>query len=225
MTIILQHEVDVTPGSSTQWLKSRGMSYKICKLYKNDPLPELTDFNNLIICGGSMNVDQEEKHSWMKKEKKLIFAAIAEGKMVLGLCLGSQLIAEALGAQVSRMNYSEVGWQKMQITPNEFAGTGALTLPVFQWHSYGFSQVPGAKNFAGNQAWPHQAYTFNKNVVAFQFHPETTMAWAIECAEDKSLPKGEFCQTASQIKEQLAFQEPMQEWFFKILDHFFSSRS
>ncbi len=220
MTIILQHEIETTPGSVVDWLRAHQMPFKICRIYENDPFPSLNEFSNLIICGGSMNVDQETQFSWLSEEKALIEQAIEAKKKVVGLCLGSQLIAEVLGAKVGRMKYSEAGWQPMSILANEVAGTKTEKLAVFQWHSYCFENVPDAKEFAGNDAWRHQAYTYQQHVMAFQFHPETTAAWAIECAEDKVLPKGEFCQTPEQIKSQLHLQKPLQVWFFNCLSHF-----
>lgn len=221
MTIILQHELETPAGTAVDWLNAQQMPFKICKLYEENELPVLEDFESLIICGGSMNVDQEEKFAWLKNEKELIKQAIQAKKKIVGLCLGSQLIAEVLGAEVGPMNYSEVGWQPVSILKNDIAGTNDLQLAVFQWHSYYFKSVPGAKEFGFNKAWKHQAFTFDRNVMAFQFHPETTLAWASECADDNSLPTGEFCQTASQIKAQLHLQKLLQEWFFKTLDAFF----
>ena len=221
LTVILQHEIETPPGSVTEWLTANKMDYKICKMFNGDPLPQLLDFSNLVICGGSMNVDEELKFPWMTTEKKLIKEAIAARKKVLGLCLGSQLIAEVLGASVGPMKQTESGWQRVRILPNEIAGTQSKKISVFQWHSYCFGAVPGAKEFATNETWKHQAYTYQDNVMAFQFHPETTAEWAIKCAKDKHLPKGPYCQTAEQMLENLYLQKPLQQWFFSTLTSFF----
>lgn len=172
-----------------------------------------------------MNVDQEEKFSWMKSEKKLIKDSLEQKKKVLGLCLGAQLMAEAFGAKVGRMGYSEVGWHPIEIAPHAFTGPEAMTLSVFQWHSYCFSDVPKALHLASNEAWLNQAYARGSYALGFQFHPETTAAWMNECANDKTLPTGKFCQRSELIRDQFEKQKNMQAWYFKVLDRFFLPNS
>lgn len=225
MTIILQHEKNTPPGSVIQWLEFNKKPYHICKLFQNDTLPEAKDFKNLFICGGSMNVDQKNQFSWLSKEKDLIRTSILEKKKIIGLCLGGQLLAEALGGQVGPMASSEVGWSDMTISKNKIIGTNAINLKVFQWHSYCFYEVPDTNSFATNSAWKYQGFTYNHHVIAFQFHPEATTEWILECSEDKKLPKGIFCQTSQEIKAALFQQKNMENLFFKILNHFFENNS
>lgn len=222
MTVILQHEANTTAGSTELWLNLSKKPYQICKLYKGDSLPLLTSVQEIIICGGSMNVDQESKIPWLTHEKKWIQQALRQKKKIVGLCLGGQLLAEALGAQVGPLNFSEVGWSPMTLSQNQRIGTLAGTLSVFQWHSYCFKEVPKALTFAGNKAWPYQGFTFENHVVGFQYHPESTRDWILECAHDKKIPQGEFCQTSEQMLENIAQQHLLQKHYFDILNHFFN---
>lgn len=221
MTIILQHESDTTPGTTTTWLERNQMPYRICKLYENESLPEQSDFENLIICGGSMNVNEEEKFLWMKAEKALIKDALHLKKKVLGLCLGAQMMAEVLGAKVGKMRYAEVGWHDVDVAAHPLTGNEAVSLPVFQWHSYCFSAVPNATHLASNEACLNQAFALGSNTIGFQFHPETTIEWMNECANDTKIPQGQFCQNPNEIRDQFEKQKEMQTWYFKVLNRFF----
>ncbi len=221
MTVILQHEIDTPPGSVVAWLEERHLPYRICRLFAQDPLPQLQEFDQLIICGGSMNVDQEHLFPWLREEKKLISNCVKSQKKMVGLCLGGQLLAETLGAEVGPMNFSEVGWVDMDLKVDLKAAATLLSLKVFQWHSYCFKEVPGTIPLATNAAWKYQAFQFENFVVGFQFHPEATVQWIQECAQDKNLPQGPFCQNSEQMKQGLIHQARMQQFFFDFLDQFF----
>lgn len=216
--IILQHEKSTPPGTTIDWLKKKGISAKIVKLFESEKLPDLSAFEILIICGGSMNVDQDSQYSWMAEEKKLIHDSINANKCVIGLCLGAQMIATALGAQVQRHSTTEVGWHEVGFKENSSFKLGP-SLKVFQWHSYTFALPKGALLIATNQACLNQGFSFNDNVLAFQFHPESSEEWIIECANDPELPSGEYCQSKEEILEMKALQVPLQVWYFKTLDH------
>lgn len=216
--VILQHEKSTPPGTTMTWLKKKGLSSRVFKLHESPSLPKLKDFEVLIICGGSMNVDQENQFSWMNAEKELIRSAIQENKMVVGLCLGAQLIANVLGAEVKRHSVTEVGWQEVQFKTIKSFNLGA-PLKVFQWHSYTFAIPKGAIHLAFNGACENQAYSFQDNVLAFQFHPESDPDWIIECANDPELPHGQFCQSKEDILKNAEHQILLQNWYFKALDH------
>lgn len=220
-TVILQHEIDTPPGSVVAWLQQHQIPFRICRLYANDPIPQLHEFNQLIICGGSMNVDQESAYPWLGDEKKLISAGLKSQKKILGLCLGGQLLAEALGAEVGPMNFSEVGWVDMTLNSELLTAAQTSSLKVFQWHSYCFKEVPGATSLATNAAWKNQAFLFRNFAAGFQFHPEATTQWVTECSQDKNLPTGPFCQNADEMIAGLSHQASMQYFFFNFLDQFF----
>ncbi len=225
MTLIIQHEKSTSPGSLIEWLDKNQKSYKVCELFNGDQVPVELDFDALVICGGSMNVDQESKFSWMTSEKKLIRDAIANQKKVLGLCLGAQLIAESLGAKVGPMNFSEVGWHNIDILQDSKYSEIQACVKVFQYHSYCFHDVPHSKNVATNSIWSHQGFSVEDHVLAFQFHPESTREWVTMCALEKELPTGKYCQNSNDILAQIENQKKLQNWFFKVLDSFFIGRT
>lgn len=209
--LILQHEETTPPGSTTDWLLEKAIPYEICWPSKATSWPETEVFDLLFICGGSMNVDQEERHPWLKREKELIKKAIAEKKKVVGLCLGGQLIAEALGGRVGKHPQFEVGWHSVLLKNGE-------SLKVFQWHGYSFSLPPGTELIATNSNCKYQGFTFAENVLAFQFHPESTESWVRQCSLSPNLPQVGFVQTPDEIRQGLEHLPSLRRWYFSQLD-------
>lgn len=209
---ILQHEKSVTAGSTIDWLQSRQIDFQIFPLFENTTLPHSAEFDFLVICGGTMNVDQENIHPWLIHEKKMIKDWIHEKKPIVGLCLGSQLIAEVLGAAVGKHHLMEIGWLPVQITDEK-------PLTVFQWHEYASALPPHCKLLATNKNCQNQAFTMDHFLLAFQFHPETTVDWALKCAADPDLPEStDTIQSSEQITKGIVNQPHLQDWYFAQLD-------
>lgn len=213
--LIIQHEEDTPPGSSLDWLCSRGISYEI--IFANEGLTKINqeEFDILFICGGAMNVDQEDLYPWLKVEKEFITRFIKDRKKIIGLCLGAQLLAEILGGEVRPHPFWEVGWQTVDLGNHQ-------TLCVFQWHAYSFTLPPKAKLIATNKACTQQGFSYQDQILAYQFHPEADKKWIEECANDPQLPpKDKFVQSRSEILENIYLQEKLQAWYFRELDTFF----
>lgn len=180
-----------------------------------------------------MNVDQEEQHPWLRAEKDWIRAFLqpsdntaAKNKKVLGLCLGAQLVAEVLGARVGKSAEWEAGWQTVNwfgdqdFAPSQVPLTGQKELRVFQFHGYSFSLPVGAVNLASSECCPNQAFKVGEQVLAFQFHPETTVAWALACAAEPDGPKpSRYVQSPSEIARDNELQPGLQEWYFSKLNN------
>lgn len=145
-------------------------------LINGDKLPGIDDFDWLIVLGGVMNTTDEDKYPWLVEEKKLIKAAIDRDKIVLGICLGAQLIAEVLGSKVTKNKYREIGWQPVRLTPEGKKSPVfryfSDRFTVFQWHDFTFGIPDGAVKIAENDACPNQAFEYNGRVIGIQFHPE-----------------------------------------------------
>jgi GMP synthase-like glutamine amidotransferase len=175
----LQHVPFEDPGNIEVWAKDRG--HGVCRtlLFQRESLPRFSDFDWLIIMGGPMNVYEEEKHPWLIEEKKFIAEAIARQKTLLGVCLGAQLIAAALGAKVYRNAHKEIGWYPVCLTPEgEKSGLWGPLSPrfiAFHWHGDTFDIPVGAIRTAGSEGCTNQAFEYDGRVVGWQFHLESTL--------------------------------------------------
>ena len=130
-----------------------------------------------LVFGGAMHADQEERHGWLRDEDALLRSWVSGGTPLLGVCLGGQLLAKALGAPVRRMPSAEIGWSDVELTPEaaEDADFGELgeRFAAFQWHSYEFGLPPGAVPLARNDRCL-QAYRAGDAAWGLQFHAEVT---------------------------------------------------
>jgi GMP synthase (glutamine-hydrolysing) len=177
----LQHVPFEGLGSIAPWLAARGDTVTMSRLYAGDPLPEPQDYDWLIAMGGPMNVDRETEYPWLAREKRCVAQALAAGKRVLGICLGAQLMARALGAPVTP-GTPEIGWFDVMLTAA--AAQAPLfadfprRFPAFHWHGDGFAIPRGGAHAATSDACPNQAFIYGERAVGLQFHLETTPASA-----------------------------------------------
>src|SRR5688500_3586002 len=191
-------------GCIADWVAKNKFHYTETRLWEPAQLPDVQQLDLLIIMGGPMSVNDEKKYPWLHKEKLLIEAAINEGKQVLGICLGAQLIANVLGARVYPHEQKEIGWfpvrmnEHAQNTPLHFFPKEFVT---FHWHGETFDLPYGATLVAHSDATPHQAFTYGDNVFALQFHPEMTPQALRDILEggDAELQPAKYIQTAEEI--------------------------
>ncbi len=186
----LQHVPFEGPGSIGPWLKSAGYKISSTNLYESTSLPNPDLLDLLVIMGGPMSVNDEDRYPWLRTEKQFIKQAIDAGKAVLGVCLGAQLIASALGESVYPNRRKEIGWFPVQgIAP---AGKSIFKFPssveVFHWHGETFDLPEGATLLARSEACENQAFQFGRRVIGLQFHlettPESARAIVRNCRED-----------------------------------------
>jgi GMP synthase (glutamine-hydrolysing) len=141
--------------------------------------PELDAFGAVIVFGGAMHVDQEDRHPWLRTEKDLLRAALGDGVPVLGVCLGSQLLAEAAGARPRRAERPEIGWVQVELTPegesDPLLGPLPRSFDAFQWHSYEFPLPPGATPLARSSLCL-QGYRLDGASWGIQFHAEVALS-------------------------------------------------
>ncbi|RJX32121.1 MAG: type 1 glutamine amidotransferase [Oxalobacter sp.] len=205
---VFQHVPFEGLGSIQQWLDARNASVAWTRFYEpqrlTERLPELADVDLLIVLGGPMSVNDEATLPWLVEEKHFIASAIAAGKPVLGICLGAQLIANALGARVYPNKQKEIGWFEVEATsshPDNFHFPTAID--VFHWHGETFDLPEGARHLARSQVCENQAFQFGKRVIALQFHLETTPESAesmfTHCRDE--LVDGETIQTEAAMRE------------------------
>jgi GMP synthase-like glutamine amidotransferase len=172
-------------------------------------LPNIDDVDLLVVMGGAMSVNDVDRYPWLHTEKHWINTFIQAGQPVVGLCLGAQLIASAMGATVRRSLHTEIGWWPIAGLPTDPAGSSASRfrfpphLTALSWHSDTFDLPQSAVRLAHSAACPQQAYQLGDRVLAFQFHPESTPAsLALFLADDgyQDLVIGPYIQTEAQLR-------------------------
>lgn len=192
----LQHVSFENPGIILSWAAAGSHTVTKTLLYQGEALPEQLDFDWLVVMGGPMGVADEDKYPFLAKEKAFLKKSIESGKIVIGLCLGAQLIADVIGGKVTKNHYKEIGWFPVHI--NETARRSPLFsfFPpdpvVFQWHGDTFSTLPEkAVVIAGSEACTHQAFVYRDRVFGFQYHLENTLETIkglIENCKDELIP-------------------------------------
>lgn len=199
----LQHVPFEGLGSIEYWLKDNGFEITLTRLFESEPLPNIAQIDFLIILGGPMSVNDEKNFRWLKKEKEYITDMINSGKPVLGICLGAQLIASAMGKKVYQNGLKEIGWFPVQgIPPRDnsiFAFPSSTT--VFHWHGETFDLPENAELLASSRGCRNQAFQIGISVIGLQFHLETTTDSSREITTNcrNELIPSQYVQTEDQI--------------------------
>ena len=186
--LVLQHVHVEHPGILRSFLARDGHSWNTVELDEGEPVPRLDGYEALWVMGGPMDVWQEELHPWLREEKQLVREAVKiRGMPFLGLCLGHQLMAEALGGEVRPSRCPEIGVMDVRLTEE---GIGCVwmdglpeSLRCLQWHSAEVTEVPeGARVLASSPACAVQAMKWGPYAYSAQFHVEiesdTVSNWA-----------------------------------------------
>jgi len=204
----IQHAPFEGPANIRGWAEDLGWRITGTHLYRNEKLPGPDEFDWLVVMGGPMNIYEEKEYPWLASEKEFIGKAIREDKIVVGICLGAQLIADVLGGRVTRNRVKEIGWFPVRLRPEGiesalFQGF-ASQFPALHWHGDTFSLPPGAAMLAESEACPGQAFTYNGGRVSgLQFHLESSVesvrALIENCSDE--LVDGEYIQSAETILE------------------------
>ena len=179
--LVLQHMPYETPGTIGATLASRGVALETVPVFDGAPVPrDLGAADALLVMGGPMGVDEADRHPAIRDELRLIERAVDEARPVLGVCLGSQLLATALGGTVSKGRAKEIGWHTVTLTDagaeDPLLGGSGRSFVAFHWHGDVFSVPPGAVALASSELTPNQGYRYGESVYGLQFHPEVDRA-------------------------------------------------
>ncbi|MEO1889898.1 MAG: type 1 glutamine amidotransferase [Cycloclasticus sp.] len=179
MNIHVLHHVHLSiKHGITLYLEASSHEVTHTNVFENHTLPPISDIDWLIIMGGPMSSNDEEKHPWLIAEQAFIKEVIDAGKLILAVCLGAQLVAKVLGAKVTSNTYFEFGWHKL--TPSKDVNETFLAnifnqeMTLFHSHGETFDIPSGAKRIASSEACKNQGFVYDNRVVAIQFHPEIT---------------------------------------------------
>lgn len=214
--LVFQHIACEHPGQLRQFLQADGIQWRAVELDAGEPIPPLEDYDALWVMGGPMDVWDVEEHPWLTAEKRAIRRFVAElGRPYLGLCLGHQLLADALGGTCGPQRPPEIGVLDVELTPEGredpiFAGMKTRQ-KALQWHSVRVAEPPeGAVVLASSDLCRVQAMRVGRNAWSMQYHvevePDTVATWGQVPAYRKALEStlGPFA--LDQIEEDAAEQ-------------------
>ncbi|RZK21835.1 MAG: type 1 glutamine amidotransferase [Hymenobacter sp.] len=207
----LQHMPDEGPGHAANWLAAHDHALTYTHLFEPAPLfPTLAEFDGLLILGGAMSVHDEAACPWLVEEKAFLLTTLRAGKITLAICLGAQLLAQALGGEVRPNPEPEIGYWTVRFSAK------ALTHPllrgwpdkatVLHWHFDTFAVPPGALRVGMSAGCAAQGFVWGEGLVGLQFHPEMTEAMVerlLVAEGHETAEEQEFVQTAAQIRAKL----------------------
>lgn len=197
----LVHVPEEGIGSIADWIEARGHRHTETEIHRDPTLPGAGDFDMLVVMGGPMSVNDEEAHPWLRAEKRLISDAIERGKIVVGICLGAQLIASALGASVRANRLREIGWFPVEIDTAVLPVLPA-SMTVFHWHGETFDLPAGSRPFASSAACANQGFLYGSATLGLQFHFEVTpdlIERMMKSGADEIVP-GQYVQSVEEIR-------------------------
>lgn len=183
--LICKNVVNEGPGTIEGFLLARGIPYKVVELSGGEKVPDADDFDTLLMLGGPMSVNETDLFPYISREEVLVRDFISKGKRVLGVCLGAQIMAKALGSKVYKGPAREIGWYDIELSEEGIRDRLMMKLAahprvgdvwrrfrVFHWHGETFDIPEGAVRLAGSELYSNQAFRYGSRAYAFQFHIE-----------------------------------------------------
>lgn len=224
----IQHSERVRPLAIAQWASERDLDLNVVRIDKT-ALPKIGEVTDLIVLGGQMNTDEVKDNPWINTERDFLKQLIdTSNTRIFGICLGSQLIAEALGSKVHHAKQKEIGWHRASKTDEAqhskiFAGL-ANELSVFEWHGDTWDLPDGAELMLEGYDCKNQAFEYGGGrIVGVQFHPEFTYDRTRELADttDDDLEAGGSVQSASSFLSDPQLFDDNQVLLYHLLDKMF----
>lgn len=221
--LVVVHQETSTPGLVGQLLQQMGFVLDIRCPARGDTLPtEMNDHSAAIVFGGPMSANDDHQLSFIRDELRWIPTVLAAEKPYLGICLGAQLLARALGAAVTPHpeGMREIGYFPIQPTA---AGQTVIpsALMVYQWHQEGFALPHGSKLLATGETFPHQAFCYGHRAYGLQFHPEMTTlmvnSWTTHGVEQLVFPGAQ--SRWYHLSQHQLYRGAVEQWLRGFLNH------
>lgn len=216
-------------GSLYNWAESQDYNITKTFLKKTNELPNPDFYDVLFILGGNMSAYDDKKFPWLINEKKSINRALNDGKKVIGICLGAQLLADVLGAKVYKADYSEIGWHDIELTKTvmqikHFAGF-PQKFKTFHWHNDTFDLPSNTTLIASSKAFENQIFTYGELAAGIQCHPEQTEYSIGKMISDSkgNIQIGDFVQSENEILDNIHNAKFNNNLLSKFLNSFINS--
>ena len=195
--LLLQHVRPEPPGTIADALDDRGLSHRTVEIFREETVPSTLDADGLVVMGGPMGVNDTDDRPHLSREIDLIEQALRDDRPVLGVCLGSQLLAHALGAEVRPGPQTEIGWGEVTFTDaaadDPLFGGVDDPFTAFHWHGDVFAVPEGAVPLARTAQTDHQAFRYGDAAYGLLFHLEVTpktVAWMTTAFQDELAEEG-----------------------------------
>lgn len=220
--LLVMQAPDASAGRCGRKLRERGYTLEFCYPLADEPLPMAIDrYAGVVVFGGPMSANDDAKLLGIRAQLDWIPSVLDSGRPFLGVCLGAQLLARALGAVVKPhpAGLAEIGYFAIQPT---VVGQTLFETPlhVYHWHREGFELPAGAELLASGTRFPHQAYRYGSQTFGLQFHPEVNQAilecWLVEGAEELTAPGAQ--SAVEQRIHHIAHDAVLDQWFDGFLD-------
>jgi GMP synthase-like glutamine amidotransferase len=190
--IVIQHLAAEGPGLVATVARDHGFTLDVRRMDRGDPVPTADGLDGLVVLGGTMGAYDTAAHPHLAAEQRLLAEACGRNIPILGVCLGAQLLAAALGARVFKGPAAEIGFGIVTLTHegtrDPILGPSGPAIPVFHWHGDTFDLPGGATHLAASRAYPHQAFRAGGRAYGLQFHLELDRSLARDWAS--ALPPG-----------------------------------
>lgn len=219
------HESFEGIGCIKDWIALKKHKVSFTLVFNNEKFPNPADIDWLIIMGGGMSVYEEDKYPQLTQEKEFIRKCIDTKKTILGICLGSQFLADSLGAKVYPAKEKEIGWFPVLLYKNNLP-VPLKSLPgslmAFHWHGDTFDIPKNAVGFASSELTPNQGFFYDENILALQYHYEVdeyAVRKMVQNAEKELSEKGRFIQSSEKIIEGIRYVKENNSIMFRMLDY------
>jgi GMP synthase (glutamine-hydrolysing) len=219
---VFQHVPFEGPANIATWAADRGHDIDRTRLYAGETPPSVDAMDWLVVLGGPMGATDDEEYPWMAVEKERIRAAIDDELPVLGVCLGAQLIADVLGADVYPHDHSEIGWFPVQTTDQAGASPFTADLPAqftaFHWHGDTFDLPDGATRLYETEACTNQAFVYDGHVLGLQFHLESTRESIDDLVAASDIDGGPYVQEGDRLRGDAEQLDSVRARLYTVLD-------
>jgi GMP synthase-like glutamine amidotransferase len=223
--LVLQHVPYEGPGRISEWARMRGVACTVVRTYAGEHPADPANAGLIVVMGGPMGVGDIVRYPWLGRELSYIERAVILGMPMLGVCLGAQLIASALGAPVVRNRQKEIGWFPVRLDRSAlnhrlFSGMPAVQT-VLHWHGDMFEIPDGAVRVAESDACPNQGFVYGMRIVGLQYHLEADRQLLDGMVEnsDEHREAGRFIMNRDQLVDGLVHHEDANgSQLFSLLD-------